>query len=93
MRLIDNKQGRILGNELTKRIEENSVLSLSTGFFSIYALYFLREQLKNVKDINILLLANPITNTPEGISITTESVIWGCDEEKEVKRQDRKSVV
>ena len=87
MRLIDNKQGRILGNELTKRIEENSVLSLSTGFFSIYALYFLREQLKNVKDINILLLANPITNTPEGISITTESVIWGCDEEKEVKRQ------
>lgn len=87
MKLIDNKQGRTLGNELNKRIESGAIISLSTGFFSIYALYFLRDKLKNIKGLNILLLSNSATKTPEGLSITTESNIWGTEEEKELKRK------
>lgn len=87
MKIIDNKQGKTLSNEIKNRIEPDAVVSLSKGFFTVYALYSLREKLSNIKELNILILSNPITQLPEGLSITTESSIWGTDNEKELKRQ------
>lgn len=87
MKIIDNKQGRTLCNEINNRIETNAIVSLSTGFFTVYALYSLREKLTNINELNILILSNPLTLLPEGLSITTESSIWGTDDEKELKRQ------
>ena len=87
MELIDNKQGRTVENEITKRIADWSNISISTGMFSIYAFYFLREKLKDIKELNILLLSDPQTKIPQGISITTEYSLWGTEEEKGLKRR------
>ena len=87
MKIIDNKQGRTLCSEIKNRIEPDAIVSLSTGLFTVYALYSLREKLANIKEFNILILSNPITQLPEGLSITTESSIWGTDDEKELKQQ------
>lgn len=87
MRIIDNKQGRTLCNEINGTIERDAIITISTGFITIYALYALREKLKTIKGLNILILSNPITKTPEGLSVTTESNLWGTDDEKELKRQ------
>ena len=56
MKIIDNKQGRALCNELNDIIEQNSHIKLSTGFFTVYAFYVLREKLKNIKAVNNLIL-------------------------------------
>lgn len=87
MKIIDNKQGRTLCNEINGRIESNAIVSLSTGFFTVYALYSLREKLIDAKKLNILILSNPTTKIPEGLSITTESWLWGTDDEKGLKSQ------
>lgn len=87
MKIIDNKQGRTLYNEINGRIEPNAVVSLSTGFFTVYALYSLREKLSVTKGLNILILSNPSTKIPEGLSISTESWLWGTDDEKGLKRK------
>lgn len=87
MKIIDNKQGRTLCNEIYSIIEPNAMVALSTGFFTVYALYALREKLSTIKGLNILILSNPETKIPEGLSITTKSNLWGVDDEKGLKRQ------
>ncbi len=87
MKIIDNKQGRTLCNEINSIIEPNAMVALSTGFFTVYALYALREKLSTIKGLNILILSNLETKIPEGLSITTKSNLWGVDDEKGLKRQ------
>lgn len=87
MEIISNKQGQTVENEIAKRIDQNTTLSISTGMFSIYAFYLLRERLKPIKELKILLLSNPQTKNPQGISITFENSVWGTSDEKELKRQ------
>lgn len=87
MKIIDNKQGRTLCNEINGRIESNAIVSLSTGGFTVYALYSLRKKLIDSKAFNILLLSTPTTKIPEGLSTKTKSWLWGTDDEKELKRQ------
>ncbi len=87
MELIDNKQGRTVESELNKRINIETTVSVSTGMFSIYAFYFLREKFKNIKELNILLLNNTISKSPVSLSITTEDTLWGTPAERELKRK------
>jgi uncharacterized protein YlaI len=35
MKILDNKQGRTLCNEINNRIDKGTVLSLSTGMFTL----------------------------------------------------------
>lgn len=87
MKILDNKQGRTLCNEINNRIDKGTVLSLSTGMFTIYALYSLYEKLKDVDGLNILILSNSLTKLPEGLSVTYNKDIWGTEGENELKRQ------
>ena len=87
MELIDNKKGRTVESEIIKRIDIETTVSISTGMFSIYAFYFLREKFKNIKELNILLLNDTITKSPVGLSITTEDTLWGTPAEKELNRK------
>lgn len=87
MKLIDNKQGNTLSAELHKHVKDNSVLSISTGLFTIYAIHSLKERFKDITNINILALSNPLSKSTIGISIAIESPLWGNDEEKEFKRK------
>jgi ERCC4-related helicase len=87
MRILDNKQGRTVENELSQRIDNSTIVSISTGMFSIYAFYLLREKMKHVKGLNILLLTNPQTNKANGVSIAMDNSFWGTPEEGELKRQ------
>lgn len=87
MELVDNKQGRTVESEITKRIDAGTSVSVSTGMFSIYAFYLLREKFNNIKELNILLLHNTITKYPLGLSITSENTLWGTSVERELKRK------
>nr|WP_286855932.1 helicase-related protein [Proteiniphilum sp. UBA4988] len=87
MKILDNKQGRTVENELSQRIDNNTIVSISTGMFSIYPFYLLREKMKHVKGLNILLLTNPETNKTNGVSIAMDNSFWGTSEEGELKRQ------
>ena len=87
MRIIDNKNGKTLGREIINGINHNSVLSISTGYFTIYALHLLKDKFQDIKGLEFLLLSNSESRVPEGITIDVESIIWGTDEEKELKRQ------
>lgn len=87
MKILDNKQGRTVENALSQRIDNNTTVSISTGMFSIYAFYLLREKMKQVKGLNILLLTNPQTNKANGVSIAIDHAFWGRSEEGELKRQ------
>ena len=87
MQLLDNKQGRTLGFELHKQIEPDAVFLLRTGLFSIYAFYMLRDKFKLVKEMNISLMTNVITQLPEGVSVTLNPNVWGSDNEREFKQQ------
>lgn len=87
MEILDNKQGRTVEHEIAKRIENNTSISISTGLFSIYAFFLLREKMKHVKGLKILLLSNPQTQNPKGISIALDNSFWGTAEEGELKRQ------
>ena len=87
MKILDNKQGRTVENELSQRIDNNTIVSISTGMFSIYAFYLLREEMKHIKGLNILLLTNPQTNKANGVSIAIDHAFWGRSEEGELKRQ------
>lgn len=87
MKILDNKQGRTVENELSQRIDNHTTVSISTGMFSIYAFYLLREKMKQVKGLNILLLTNPQTNKANGVSIAIDHAFWGRSEEGELKRQ------
>ena len=75
MKILDNKQGRTVENALSQRIDNNTTVSISTGMFSIYAFYLLREKMKQVKGLNILLLTNPQTNKANGVSIAGKSSV------------------
>ena len=87
MELIDNKQGRTVESEITKRIDTGTSVSVSTGMFSIYAFYFLRDKFKNIKELNILLLNNSFSKYPLGLSFTSEDAFWGTTAERELKRK------
>src|SRR5690554_2213083 len=87
MELIDNRQGRTVEKEITKRINGDTSIAISTGMFSIYAFFFLREKFKNIKEIKILLLTKPSSLIPHGVSITTEDALWGTNEERELRRK------
>lgn len=87
MKLIDNKQGRTVEEEINKRIDNGTTISVSTGLFSIYAFYFLREKLKTVKGLNILLLSRLRCALPEGVTIASEDTLWGTNEERVIKRR------
>lgn len=87
MDILDNKQGRTVEHEMTKRIDNKTLVSISTGMFSIYAFYLLREKMKNVKELKIILLSNPQTHNPQGVSILLDNSFWGTVEEGELKRQ------
>ncbi|MEZ7873544.1 MAG: helicase [Bacteroidales bacterium 45-6] len=87
MKILDNKQGRTVENELSQRIDNSTIVSISTGMFSIYAFYLLREKMKHIKGLNILLLTNPQTNKANGVSIAMDNSFWGATEEGELKRQ------
>ena len=87
MKMLDNKQGRTVENELSQRIDNNTIVSISTGMFSIYAFYLLREKMKLVKGLSILLLTNPQTNRANGVSVAMDNSFWGTSEEGELKRQ------
>ena len=89
MEIIDNKQGRLLGDEFKKRICSNSSLSISTGYFSIYAFHFLKEKLKDVKDARILLLNDPteVASTGATIQLSTNSALFGDASEQELRNR------
>lgn len=87
MEILDNKQGRTVEHEIAKRLDSNTSVSVSTGMFSIYAFYLLREKMKHIKGLNILLLTNPQTNKANGVSIAMDNSFWGATEEGELKRQ------
>lgn len=87
MEILDNKQGRTVEHEIAKRIDSNTSVSVSTGMFSIYAFYLLREKMKNTKGLKILLLSNPQTKNPQGVSIALDNTFWGTVEEGGLKRQ------
>jgi len=87
MELIDNKQGRTVESVINKKIDAQTNISISTGIFSIYAFYLLREKFKNIKELNILLLNNPFFKYPVGLSITSEDSLWGSTAEREQKRK------
>ncbi|MFA5712844.1 MAG: hypothetical protein WC960_01535, partial [Bacteroidales bacterium] len=87
MKILDNKQGRTVEKEIVKRMNASSSLTVSTGMFSIYAFYFLHEKIKNIKGLRILLLSNPQTKSPQGISIALDNTFWGTTEEGGLKRQ------
>lgn len=80
MKILDNKQGRTVENELSQRIDNSTIVSISTGMFSIYAFYLLREKMKHIKGLNILLLTNPQTNKANGVSIAMDNSFWGTSE-------------
>src|SRR5574344_1791161 len=87
MEILDNKQGRTVEHEIAKRIDSNTSVSVSTGMFSIYAFYLLREKMKHTKGLKILLLSNPQTKNPQGVSIALDNTFWGTVEEGGLKRQ------
>lgn len=91
MKIINNKQGDTLIAELEKHIEKDAVVSIGTSLFSVYALYELRERFKDIKELNLYILANNHTRMSEGVGVTPNeygtSEIWGTDEEKELKRR------
>ena len=87
MEILDNKQGRTVEHEIAKRLDSNTSVSVSTGMFSIYAFYLLREKMKHTKGLKILLLSNPQTKNPQGVSIALDNTFWGTAEEGGLKRQ------
>lgn len=87
MEILDNKQGRTVEHEIAKRLDSNTLVSVSTGMFSIYAFYLLREKMKHTKGLKILLLSNPQTKNPQGVSIALDNTFWGTAEEGGLKRQ------
>lgn len=87
MRTLDNKQGRTVEHELSQKIDNNTILSLSTGMFSIYAFFLLKDKLKHIKGLNILLLTNPQKDKANGVSIALDNSFWGSTGEGELKRQ------
>ncbi|PKO98150.1 MAG: helicase [Bacteroidetes bacterium HGW-Bacteroidetes-8] len=88
MEIIDNKQGRLLGDEIKKRISPDTSLFLSTGYFSIYSFFFLKDKLKEIKEIEILLLTYPMQNSPIGVSLLRRSdLLFGDNSEQELQNQ------
>ncbi|MDP3451505.1 MAG: helicase-related protein [Bacteroidales bacterium] len=87
MEIIDNKQGRLLGDEIKKRIFSETSIFLSTGYFSIYAFLFLKDKLKDIKEIEILLLSDPVQNTPVGVSLKNSVLLFGDNSEQELQNQ------
>jgi SNF2 family DNA or RNA helicase len=88
MEIIDNKQGRTVEREIAKRmVDPGATVSICTGIFSIYAFFLLREKMKNIKGLKILLLSNPHTQKPKGVSLALDNAFWGTAEEGELKRQ------
>ena len=87
MEIIENKLALTVGHEITKRINSNSTLSVSTGIFSIYAFYLLKEELKNIEGLKVLLLSDPFTQSPNGVSVLLNESLWGGSEEGEIKRK------
>lgn len=87
MKLIDNRQGRTVEKEITTRINGETSISISTGMFSIYAFFFLREKFKNIKELKILLLNQPSSLIPHGVVISSEDALWGTNEERELRRK------
>lgn len=87
MKLIDNKQGRTVESEINQRMDSNTIISISTGMFSLYAFYFLRDKFKDARELKILLLSNPRSTMPEGVSIIADDPLWGTSEERELKRK------
>ena len=87
MEIIENKLGVTVGHEITKRINSNTTLSVSTGIFSIYAFYLLKEELKNIEGLKVLLLADPFTQSPNGVSVLLYDSLRGGSEESEIKRK------
>lgn len=87
MEFLDNKQGRLLGDEIKKRISSSATLSISTGYFTVFAFYYLRDKLKSCARARILLLSNPISKASFGLDITTNNdpVLFGDDSEQELK--------
>lgn len=87
MEIIDNKQGRLLGDEIKKRISSETSMFLSTGFFSIYAFLFLKDKLRDIKEVEILLLTDPAQNSPVGVSLHRSSSLFGDNSEQELQNQ------
>lgn len=87
MEIIDNKQGRLLGDEIKKSISSETSLFLNTGFFSIYAFLFLKDKLKDIKEIEIILLSDPIKNSQVGVSIQHSVLLFGDNSEQELQNQ------
>ena len=87
MEIIDNKQGRLLGDEIKKRISSETSMFLSTGYFSIYAFLFLKEKLKDIKEVDILLLTDPTQNSPIGVSLRNSILLFGDNTEQELQNQ------
>ena len=81
MEILDNKQGRTVEHEIAKRLDSNTSVSVSTGMFSIYAFYLLREKMKHTKVLKLLLLSYPQTKNPRGVSIALDNTFWGTAEE------------
>lgn len=87
MEIIDNKQGRLLGDEIKKRISSETSMFLSTGYFSIYAFLFLKDKLKDIKEVEILLLTDPVQNSPVGVSLRNSIFLFGDNSEQELQNQ------
>lgn len=87
MDIIDNKQGRTVESEISRRVDHDTTISISTGLFSVYAFYLLKERLKAIKELKVLLLTNPQTKRANGLSVIFEEALWGTSNEKELKRK------
>jgi SNF2 family DNA or RNA helicase len=89
MKIINNIREELLGDEIKKRISSNSLLSISTGYFSIYAFHFLKDKLKEIKDVRILLLNELTAKAPLGVSVhlPSQNELFGDPSEQGLKNQ------
>jgi ERCC4-related helicase len=62
--LIDNKKNGRVGDVLKHNINENSRLSIISGYFTLYAFAELKKELNKVKDIRLLFNAPTFKNSP-----------------------------
>lgn len=71
--LIDNKKNGRVGDVLKQNINENSKLSIISGYFTLYAFAELKKELNKVKDIRLLFNAPVFKNSAFDHRITGEA--------------------
>lgn len=60
---LDNKQNGLLGEYILNNINSSSKISVITKYISIYSYFFLKKNIKNIKEFKLLLTDNPFDSS------------------------------